>query len=59
MWKYAHWNMQNDFENELIYEFGKHIDSIFNEAKNRVSSTNVTKEALKRYIKLLKSTKKD
>ena len=57
-WKIRSLESQNDFENELIYEFGKHIDSIFNEAKNRVSSTNVTKEALKRYIKLLKSNEK-
>lgn len=57
-WKIRSLESQNDFEDELIYELDNHIDSIFNEVNNRVSSTNVTKEALKRYIKLLKNNEK-
>lgn len=54
-WKIRSLESQKDFEDELIYELDNHIDSIFNEVNNRVSSANVTKEALKRYIKLLKN----
>jgi len=57
-WKIRSLESQKDFEDELIYELDNHIDSIFNEVNNRVSSTNVTKEALKRYIKLLKNNEK-
>lgn len=57
-WKIRSLNGEEGASEDLIYTQGQETQSLHTAVNNRINSSNVLKEALKRYIKLLKNNEK-